>query len=638
MKTKFLTLIMALSLSAFSQAPAYVPQAGLLGWWPLDNSPTDVHTNSLGGALVGAPSPTANRCNIPNTAYWFNGSNYITVANNAILSGFNDMSISLWVNAPGGSGIQGLVTKWMQSNPTCIPGNPAMADTYGVWLLSSNSTDYANNNNVMAGFTTPPVIGLNQWVHVVATSHSTLGQKMYVNGVLAATRPAGSLGSICNTAGPLSFGAENSGISSLWRFFTGSLDDIGIWNRVLTDCEILRLYNTGCCDMTIFAPPTPTFSGSGCCLGNLCSAAQNPLVGNYEVPMKNFNFNFTVPSGNTSQVLIGYPTCTSSLARLDVTDDNQGTAINGFCSTATQNNFGVRGESIDGSAFPGVNLTSVGVEGVSNQIRYPQSKQIGVAGFCGGPAVYPAGITGQNIGIYGNSTSNGGVWAGYFDGDVMISGVPYSTAGGPFTASDIRFKKEIKQLSHVSDKLKTLKGYTYKFNTEEFKERNFSDQEQIGLLAQELKEVFPQLVSEKDGYNFVNYSGLIPVLLEGFKEQQQQLDNQKQLIEQLMAKVGNSTGLNPMNPIETGFQMSQNEPNPFTHETAVRYTLPTTVSNAFMAVYDLTGKQIATFPIDQKGSSSLTITSEKLAAGIYIYSIVADGKVLDSKRMIVAEK
>ena len=57
-----------------------------------------------------------------------------------------------------------------------------------------------------------------------------------------------------------------------------------------------------------------------------------------------------------------------------------------------------------------------------------------------------------------------------------------------------------------------------------------------------------------------------------------------------------------------------------------------------MAVYDLTGKQLTTFPIEQKGSSSLTITSEKLAAGIYIYSIVADGKVVDSKRMIVAEK
>ena len=96
--------------------------------------------------------------------------------------------------------------------------------------------------------------------------------------------------------------------------------------------------------------------------------------------------------------------------------------------------------------------------------------------------------------------------------------------------------------------------------------------------------------------------------------------------------------MNSINTIETGFQMSQNEPNPFTHETVVKYTLPLTISEAFMAVYDLTGKQITTFPIRDRGVSSITLTSEKLSAGIYIYSIVADGKIVDSKRMIVADK
>jgi hypothetical protein len=62
------------------------------------------------------------------------------------------------------------------------------------------------------------------------------------------------------------------------------------------------------------------------------------------------------------------------------------------------------------------------------------------------------------------------------------------------------------------------------------------------------------------------------------------------------------------------------------------------VSNSFIGVYYLTGKQIATFPINGNGSSAIKITSENLAAGIYIYSIVADGKIVDSKRMIVAQK
>lgn len=66
--------------------------------------------------------------------------------------------------------------------------------------------------------------------------------------------------------------------------------------------------------------------------------------------------------------------------------------------------------------------------------------------------------------------------------------------------------------------------------------------------------------------------------------------------------------------------------------------MPAGVMSVYMAVYDLSGKQITTFAINQKGASSVTITSEKLAAGIYIYSIIADGKVMDSKRMVVTQK
>lgn len=136
----------------------------------------------------------------------------------------------------------------------------------------------------------------------------------------------------------------------------------------------------------------------------------------------------------------------------------------------------------------------------------------------------------------------------------------------------------------------------------------------------------------------LNYNGFIALLAKGIQEQQAIIEAQQSQINELTEKISSVTGINTINTVETGFQMSQNEPNPFTHETVVKYTIPQSISNAFMAVYDLTGKQIATFPIDQKGSSSITITSEKLAAGIYIYSIVADGKVIDSKRMIVAEK
>ena len=143
----------------------------------------------------------------------------------------------------------------------------------------------------------------------------------------------------------------------------------------------------------------------------------------------------------------------------------------------------------------------------------------------------------------------------------------------------------------------------------------------------------------------MNYQGLIPVLLEVAKEEhrnttamQKQIDAQQEQIAELLARTSGATGIQQAATPAAGFAMDQNEPNPFTNETVISYTLPAQVASAHMTVYDLSGKQVATFPIEQKGTASLTITSEKLAAGIYIYSIVADGKLVDSKRMIVSNK
>lgn len=255
-----------------------------------------------------------------------------------------------------------------------------------------------------------------------------------------------------------------------------------------------------------------------------------------------------------------------------------------------------------------------------------------------------------SVGVYGT----GNTYGAYFSGDLEHTG----TLTEP---SDRKLNDNVKPLQNVMAKINLLKPYTYTYKTEEFKDMKLPEGQQMGLIAQDLDDVFPELVKNareitnknKDGeiissipeHKSVNYLSLIPVLVAGIQEQQQiivsqqkQLDEQKQMIDALVQKSETATGIQNNNTVEVGFQMSQNEPNPFTHETVVKYTMPQSVSNAFMAVYDLTGKQITTFLIDQRGSSSITLTSEKLAAGIYIYSIVADGKIVDSKRMVVSEK
>jgi hypothetical protein len=101
-------------------------------------------------------------------------------------------------------------------------------------------------------------------------------------------------------------------------------------------------------------------------------------------------------------------------------------------------------------------------------------------------------------------------------------------------------------------------------------------------------------------------------------------------------RVSNAVGINSHNYSNPNL-LSQNSPNPFTNETIIKYQVPATVSDASMVVYDIVGKKIVTYPLSVNGESSLKITSGDLAPGTYIYSIVGDGKVMESRRMIVSE-
>lgn len=111
-----------------------------------------------------------------------------------------------------------------------------------------------------------------------------------------------------------------------------------------------------------------------------------------------------------------------------------------------------------------------------------------------------------------------------------IQGNGNATLAGTLTQnSDISLKKNIRPLNHTLIKLQQLNGYTYNW-----KDNNNPD-EQIGLLAQEIQKVYPQLVKESDkGLLSVNYSGMIPVLLQAIKEQQAEINELKKTVQQLL--------------------------------------------------------------------------------------------------------
>jgi Chaperone of endosialidase len=103
-------------------------------------------------------------------------------------------------------------------------------------------------------------------------------------------------------------------------------------------------------------------------------------------------------------------------------------------------------------------------------------------------------------------------------------------------SSDSRLKKNILPLHLSLNKLTQLNGYTYNWISKD-KDPN----EQIGLIAQEVQKLYPQLVSEVKGENGettlgVNYTGLIPVMIESIKEQQKQIDELKLLVQKILNK------------------------------------------------------------------------------------------------------
>ncbi len=97
-------------------------------------------------------------------------------------------------------------------------------------------------------------------------------------------------------------------------------------------------------------------------------------------------------------------------------------------------------------------------------------------------------------------------------------------------SSDSRLKRNIVPIQNSLQKITQLNGYNYYWN-----DKNLDNSLQTGLLAQEVQILFPQLVIEdKEGMLSVNYSGLIPVLIESIKEQQKQIDNLKKQVQKLL--------------------------------------------------------------------------------------------------------
>jgi hypothetical protein len=126
-------------------------------------------------------------------------------------------------------------------------------------------------------------------------------------------------------------------------------------------------------------------------------------------------------------------------------------------------------------------------------------------------------------------------------------------------------------------------------------------------------------------------------LVTGMQSQIQDLQNQVQELRSLLAtRLALTSGeLKQLNN-ESASWLGDVYPNPASNSTTIAYSLPSGVGTAFCQVYSLSGTQVAVISLPAaQGKSQVQLNTSQLAAGMYIYALVADGKVLGTKQLAI---
>lgn len=202
-------------------------------YYQLNGNAKEANYAESNGKIFGNVTPIADRFGKPNGAMYFpgTGDSYIKIRNSSVDQSAN-ISIALWVNISSQNAISSFIDKAL----------PCINDSWQVGTENNNFSAWVSNSLTCGDFvqlTAPLTIGL--WKHVVFIVDATARiRKLYVDGVLAAS--GSYTASIPYNNYPLILGAAIENDVPAFPFH-GALDNLRIYNRVLTDAQVLDLYN-----------------------------------------------------------------------------------------------------------------------------------------------------------------------------------------------------------------------------------------------------------------------------------------------------------------------------------------------------------------------------------------------------------
>jgi len=313
----------------------------------------------------------------------------------------------------------------------------------------------------------------------------------------------------------------------------------------------------------------------------------------------------------------------------------------------------------------GSNNTAIGYySGANNPNNLTNSTAVGFAAAC----------TASNQVIIGNTSIGqiGGYTTWYNFSDVRgKKNVQANVPGLTFInlLQPVTYNLDLDAVDNLLGIDKAKKDQMDKDMPQELKDKNEKarkdkqDQVQTGFVAQDVEKA-----AKKVGYNFngvnvdekgiysLSYAEFVVPLVKAVQELSEKNDQLQEQVNELTGLVNKLTGkdadasalrsdnsnssLTNLPNLADGASASleQNTPNPFNHSTIVRYFLPETCTSAKILITNSGGKVVKQIPLSAAGGKeSITIHGGSMPAGVYLYSLICDGKVVDTKRMVLTK-
>jgi uncharacterized protein (TIGR02145 family) len=283
MRQASLFLFLGLNLTIQAQLPDYVPQEGLIGWYPLAGDAFDQSSNANSGFFEG-PTTTVDRFGNPSGARYFDGeSDHFQVSGASISTSFsalNPVTVSLWVFGSEGSQDnlgRSLIGKGL-SPEMVYDTNPK-----SFMLFNENAQDFSfivysdHHDWVRMQVQMSDLILQDDWNHLTFRYHGGNDPNS-----LSIFRNGESISACCSTINygnytgmnlndePFILGSRIDEDGNHFLEWEGALDDLGIWSRDLSDEEALELYlssapNAGCIDFEACNYNPEAFVNDGSC-------------------------------------------------------------------------------------------------------------------------------------------------------------------------------------------------------------------------------------------------------------------------------------------------------------------------------------------------------------------------------------